>query len=87
MFLFIDGTLERLLNGKWAGPNKYLTENIELPHHWLWSQIAGAAAGLRTIHNPHENHARHDGKRIVGFHFDLKSANILVTDEGDLKIF
>ena len=44
------------------------------------------AEALSVIHNPQGNILRSAGGKGVGFHFDLKPANILITDKGELKI-
>ena len=49
--------------------------------------MSGVANGLRTIHAPEFNFDRREEESLlVGFHFDLKPDNILVTRNGVLKI-
>ena len=86
VFPFIDGTLENLLSGQWTGPDKDYLETRDPPYHWLWTQMIGIAEGLSTIHNPQNISLRRNEKRTVGFHFDLRPANILITMKGELKI-
>ena len=54
--------------------------------HWLWVQMIGVTQALSVIHNPQGNTLRTIGGKGVGFHFDLKPANILITDKCELKI-
>ena len=54
--------------------------------HWLWGQMNGVADGLKTIHSPRNLYAESHEISVIGFHFDLKPANILVTNTGILKI-
>ncbi len=86
VFPFIDGTLEKLLGGQWCGPEKDYLETMDPPHHWLWAQMIGVAEGLSTIHNLQNTESKRNGKRMIGFHFDLKPANILINLKGELKI-
>ncbi len=48
--------------------------------------MIGVAEGLSVIHNPEIDIFKGHGSRGVGFHFDLKPANILITHKGELKI-
>jgi len=57
-----------------------------MPSHWLWEQMVGVAEGLAVIHFPPKKNFGESATRLVGFHFDLKPANILITNDGDLKI-
>ena len=47
-------------------------------NHWLWEGLAGVIDGLMFIHDP--------DKSLIGAHFDLKPANILVDYDGRLII-
>ncbi|MCJ1307271.1 Cyclin-Dependent Kinase 7 [Agyrium rufum] len=57
-------------------------------NHWLVQQMEGVVQGLRTIHSPKHLIPRTDIQDLdlIGFHFDLKPANILVAEDGVLKI-
>ena len=48
--------------------------------------MIGVAEGLNVIHNPESDIFGRYGTRGVGFHFDLKPANILINNKGELKI-
>lgn len=88
VFPFIEGTLEKLLKGQW-NPLPEFVQTLgcdQSPTNWLWIQIVGVAEGLSVIHNPQSPIFKGFGTRGVGFHFDLKPANILITDKGELKI-
>ena len=86
MFPFIEGNLQKLLSGEWSPPHTSRLDHDKSPAYWLWTQIIGVAEGLSVIHNPESDVFRRYGSRGVGFHFDLKPANILVTNKGELKI-
>ncbi|KAL6718834.1 hypothetical protein ACLMJK_003068 [Lecanora helva] len=86
VFPFIDGTLEKLLTGQRFGLRSDLLETADPPHHWLWAQMIGVAEGLSVIHNLPTKNIGRNRERLIGFHFDLKPANILCTSRGQLKI-
>ena len=46
--------------------------------HWLWVNLKGVVEALPLIHDPDPS--------IIGAHFDLKPANILVDDLGSLVV-
>ena len=64
----------------------YPGKNEPSVRHWLWDQMIGVADGLRAIHSPQNLHTGSHDALFVGFHYDLKPANILVTSQGILKI-
>ena len=85
VFPFIEGNLEKLLTNTWRPPHGLDTVGNG-PMHWLWIQMIGVAEGLSVIHNPQGNVFKNSERTGRGFHFDLKPANILITDKGQLKI-
>ena len=76
----------KLLSGKWSPSHISRLDHDKGPTNWLWSQMIGVAEGLSVIHNPESDVFQRYGSRGVGFHFDLKPANILITNKGELKI-
>ncbi|KAK2026410.1 kinase-like protein [Colletotrichum zoysiae] len=72
-------------------PERFKTKHFEnsLRDHWLWEQTVLICEALSTINTKLEDHAvvtPPSQKGIIAFHFDLKPANILVTEDGVLKI-
>jgi len=84
VFPFVAGNLEKLFSGKWS--LKTYEAIGDVPNHWLWQQMIGVADGLRTIHVLDVHQYDPSRGRTIGFHFDLKPANILITSGGVLKI-
>jgi serine/threonine protein kinase len=84
IFPFVEYNLHTVLHSEWR-PERFAAQPGQFPHHWLWQQMLNVADALRAIHNP-EVQSYPDRGRIIGFHFDLKPANILVTPEGVLQI-
>ena len=78
VFPFVEHNLHDVLHGVWQPETIY---HAPLEEHWLWKQIIDVASGLEAIHNPEKGNSS-----IIGFHFDLKPSNILVTNGGVLKI-
>lgn len=83
VFPFVELNLHHVLHTNWK-PESMAAPAL-FPKHWLWQQMILVADALQTIHNP-PNQLRPDLGMIVGFHFDLKPKNILVTSDGILKI-
>lgn len=84
IFPFVPGNLEKLFAAEWKP--KPQESSGKVPHHWLWKQMVGVADGLRTIHVLDVHQWDPTRGRTIGFHFDLKPANILITSNGILKI-
>ena len=61
--------------GRAPTPRKYKGSIL---NHWLWENLADVFEALPSIHEP--------GEDILGAHFDLKPANILVDSHGRLVI-
>jgi serine/threonine protein kinase len=82
LFPFVDGSLHELLYHDKLPEN--LSSTISFPEDWISRGVEGIAQGLCTIHNPPK--PLPDGRRIIGYHFDLKPKNILITWDGVFKI-
>jgi serine/threonine protein kinase len=83
VFPFVKLNLHAVLHNNWKPES--MAAPARFPKHWLWEQMILVADALQTIHNPPKQ-PRLDLGTIVGFHFDLKPKNILVTPDGILKI-
>ncbi|RBR24858.1 uncharacterized protein FIESC28_02348 [Fusarium coffeatum] len=66
-------------------PSK-LEPGEQLSEHWLWRQIAGVCCALSVFHREMKNPFPDISGTVIGVHFDLKLANILVTADGKLKM-
>jgi serine/threonine protein kinase len=87
VFPFVERNLHEVLHGDWRPENVDKSVLQRLESHWLWQQMVEVASGLATIHNPVQHYGNVEGETpVIGFHFDLKPANILVTNAGILKI-
>ncbi|KAI9744084.1 MAG: hypothetical protein M1818_002236 [Claussenomyces sp. TS43310] len=83
VFPFVELNLDHVLHRDWKPEN--IVHAGRFPDHWLWQQMIRVADALKTIHNP-PNQLWPERGNIIGFHFDLKPANILVTAQGVLQI-
>ena len=63
-----------------------LGKDERLPEHWLWREIKGVCCALSVFHEKMKNPFPDVEGVVIGLHFDLKPANILVTADGKLKI-
>ncbi|PNP84163.1 hypothetical protein FNYG_02851 [Fusarium nygamai] len=90
LFPFIQANLSNVLrnsNNKCPGHlREKLTEGDILVDHWLWKEIEGVSRALSAFHNEMKNPFKDVKGNVVALHFDLKPANILVTDDRKLKI-
>ena len=84
VFPYLEGNLQKLLYSDWVPRNVNLDE--QFPNNWISRGLLGLADGLRVIHNPPTQLHLAEKGMIIGFHFDLKPANILITADGTFKI-
>jgi serine/threonine protein kinase len=84
VFPYLEGNLEKLLYTDWLPSN--VNHDEQFPNNWISRGLLGLADGLRIIHNPPTQLHLAEKGTIVGFHFDLKPANILITADGTFKI-
>jgi serine/threonine protein kinase len=85
VFPFVELNLYHVLHHDWRPEHVAEPSHIDCRGHWLWQQLIGVADALRTIHNPPIQSWPDSGK-IVGFHFDLKPANVMVRHDGRLLV-
>lgn len=87
VFPYVEHNLHDVLHKDWT-PERFAAASARtLDTHWLWNQTVQVASGLKTIHNPTKQYAgATNDSPVIGFHFDLKPANILVTSDGTLQI-
>ena len=84
VFPYLEGNLEELLYSDWLPKNVNLDE--QFPNNFISRGLSGLADGLRVIHDPPTQLHLSKKGRIIGYHFDLKPANILITADGIFKI-
>ncbi|KAF5647075.1 serine threonine kinase [Fusarium sp. NRRL 25303] len=86
LFPFVEADLSDLLCNNNRCPS-HLREKLKaheaLPDHWLWQQIEGVSRALSAFHNQMVNPFKDVRGKVIALHFDLKPANILVTDGPD----
>ncbi|KAH7198906.1 kinase-like domain-containing protein [Fusarium flagelliforme] len=88
LFPFIEWNLDHVLrHGKFPRkqPSKLGAEE-KLLEHWLWREMKGVCCALKVFHKMMKNPFPDIEGIVIGLHFDLKPANILVTTDGKLKI-
>ena len=80
--------LYAVLHKDWRPEDVSYTFDSDCRTHWLWLQLIKVADALKTIHNPPNQPWTPQGQteKVVGFHFDLKPANIMVRFDGVLLI-
>jgi serine/threonine protein kinase len=74
----VEHNLQDVLHAVWQ---PWAITDAPLNEQPLWNQMIDVASGLARIHNPDRGN-----DSIIGFHFDLKPSDILVTNQGLLKI-
>ena len=85
VFPFYPQNLHDILHS--SSPQNPFDDDDKGVKHWLWTQMVGVADGLKTIHSPrHVSVGSDSALSFVGFHYDLKPANILVAFNRCLKI-
>ena len=87
VFPFVERNLHQVLHNDWHPAMFSDGRNNTFESHWLWKQMINVADALKTIHDPQidASDIGYDGP-VIGFHFDLKPANILVKNDGSLQI-
>ncbi|KAM0229198.1 hypothetical protein ACHAP5_011738 [Fusarium lateritium] len=88
LFPFIGMNLDDVLRQRKCPRNRSskLGADEQLPKHWLWSEMKGVCYALSVFHKMMKSPFDDNKGIVIGLHFDLKPANILVTMDGKLKI-
>ncbi|XEU97478.1 hypothetical protein FSHL1_002764 [Fusarium sambucinum] len=88
LFPFIDMNLDQVLRHIKCPRNlsPRLGREEQLIEHWLWREMKGVCYALSVFHKMMKDPFDDNKGIVIGLHFDLKPANILVTTDGKLKI-
>ena len=87
VFPYVEKNLRQVLHNDWCPAAFSNSRNGNFESHWLWKQMINIADALKTIHDPPVDTSEIGSSGpVIGFHFDLKPANILVNKDGSLQI-
>ena len=90
VFPYYPANLQQLIEGDWllhrqpAIPERFKASKLR---HWLWEQTLQVIHGLEYVHTP-RNHQDILPRieELIGGHFDVKPANILINKNGQLVL-
>ncbi len=91
VFPYYPASLQHVLVDGWlpkrqpAIPERFKASKLR---HWLWEQLLNVIDGLERVHNPKDYQDRLPDIQgnLMGGHFDIKPANILIDDNGQLVL-
>lgn len=90
VFRYYPANLQQVFEDGWfperqpAIPERFKTSKLR---HWLWEQLLKVIEGLGCVHTPGPAEDRLPGiPNVIGGHFDIKPANILIDQNGQLVL-